>query len=312
MSLPQEHPSSRARLALVAALCLLLACLSGGVARADDASKSDPKDGAANHPDIKSLSHTHGGGDRFRHTITTYANFSKDDAPCLVISIRFPKSSQMRICGDGDVVRTSDDAFMGEATVDRPDKATVVYTFPPESIQGATTYQWHSVVRADACTDGKCDRAPNSGWIDHVLPITYEQWADGLLGQLEAPDCDNNHIVVIAWLANEGTAARYNPLATTYELPGSTDFNSTGVQNYASLSQGNKATRLTLKSGATTYGYGAIVKKLQACATPLNTAKAIRASDWCSGCSDGKYVMWLIEPVRSNYATYANRLISTL
>jgi hypothetical protein len=116
---------------------------------------------------------------------------------------------------------------------------------------------------------------------------------------------------MLAWEANEGTAAVFNPLATTYVLPGSTKFNTSGVRNYVSLAQGVKGTRLTLENGAKSYGYQPILDRLQACAPPLYTAKAIRASSWCSGCSGGRYVTGLIDDVQNNYQTYADRLIAT-
>lgn len=44
------------------------------------------------------------------------------------------------------------------------------------------------------------------------------------------------------WASYEGTDARYNPLATTQPMPGSTAFNSAGVQDYASIDDGIQAT----------------------------------------------------------------------
>lgn len=48
------------------------------------------------------------------------------------------------------------------------------------------------------------------------------------------------------WARNEGTAARFNPLASTLKWGASTPFNSAGVQNYASFSDGVAATKATL------------------------------------------------------------------
>ncbi len=47
----------------------------------------------------------------------------------------------------------------------------------------------------------------------------------------------------------EGGAARWNPLNTTYSLPGSWLYNSAGVRNYVSASQGAQATAATLTDG---------------------------------------------------------------
>jgi hypothetical protein len=108
---------------------------------------------------------------------------------------------------------------------------------------------------------------------------------------------------MVAWQTAEYTQARWNPLATTYPMPGSTVFNSAGVRNYASLSQGLEATRLTLRSAG--YGYGAILSDLAASADPLTTAQAINASSWCHGCANGRYVVGLVPAVEAYYSRYA-------
>jgi len=100
-------------------------------------------------------------------------------------------------------------------------------------------------------------------------------------------------MAAICW-ANEGTAAVWNPLATTYYLPGATKFNSVGVRNYESLGQGLNGTRLTIERGFTAYGYGEIVRRLDRCAPPMKTARAIKRSKWCYGCSGGRYVTGFI------------------
>jgi len=281
-------------------------------ARADDFTKSDGRDGETGHPDISSVSQGHGDNGRFRNTIKTYGDFATVNAPCLQIRTAFPREQTYRVCGDGEIRRADNNDLVGAAGVDRPSDRTVAYVFLPSDIGGSDGYQWFAYVGDPECSDRKCDRAPNKGWIDHAKIVTYEDWANRTIRQFKAPTCKNNQIVMVAWEANEGTAARYNPLATTYKLPGSTEFNSVGVQNYESLLQGSKAVRLTIENGWSSYGYGAIVKKLRACAEPMATAKAIRASQWCQGCSGGEYVTWLIPSVKKNYNTYANRLISTL
>jgi hypothetical protein len=55
---------------------------------------------------------------------------------------------------------------------------------------------------------------------------------------------------VSAWLAGEGTKARYNPLATCKKMPGSTPFNPPAcVQNYTDHQTGIDATVKTLMHG---------------------------------------------------------------
>ena len=89
---------------------------------------------------------------------------------------------------------------------------------------------------------------------DHV---SYGQWADMLLHIFDAPTCRENRVVVVAWQVQEFTQAAWNPLATTHRMPGSTDFNGVGVQNFISLEQGLEATKETIQNGWDVYGYGA-------------------------------------------------------
>lgn len=57
----------------------------------------------------------------------------------------------------------------------------------------------------------------------------------------------NNRVnFLLAWMSGENTAAAFNPLATTWPLPGATNFNSVGVKNYPSFEHGVYATAKTL------------------------------------------------------------------
>jgi hypothetical protein len=131
--------------------------------------------------------------------------------------------------------------------------------------------------------------------------ITWPQWAALLLDRLNAPRCANNLIVVVAWAAQEGSSAGWNPLDTTQAMPGATLYNSVGVRNYVSLQQGLDATILTLQQGFKIHRYGAIVDDLRACAGPTVTAVAINASDWCRGCNGGAYVLETVTKVIASY-----------
>jgi peptidoglycan hydrolase CwlO-like protein len=135
--------------------------------------------------------------------------------------------------------------------------------------------------------------------------IPFGTWAQGFLAVAGDPTCHDNLVVLVAWQLNEFTTAAYNPLATTYYMPGSTDFNSFGVKNYVSAQQGMQATLLTLQSGATTYGYGQVLDGLSNCWPAMKTAEAINASYWCHGCTLGQYVTGLIPKVEADYALYA-------
>src|SRR5436190_334377 len=138
---------------------------------------------------------------------------------------------------------------------------------------------------------------------DHVA---YGDWADLLLKVLGAPTCRDNRILVVSWQVQEFTQAAWNPLATTHRMPGSTSFNSVGVQNYVSLQQGLRATDDTIANGWDVYGYGAIVRSLRSCAPALATAHAIAASSWCPGCLNGMYVVGVVPKVEADFGTYAS------
>lgn len=133
--------------------------------------------------------------------------------------------------------------------------------------------------------------------------VSYGQWARLAAAQFKAPGCKENLIALIAWQANEGTDARWNPLATTYDMPGATDFNWIGVKNYVNLKQGLLASWLTLQRGWKTYGYGDIVVSLRKCGKAEDTAAAIAASSWC-GCGS-YYVLSLVDDVRRNFDFYS-------
>ena len=83
----------------------------------------------------------------------------------------------------------------------------------------------------------------------------------------------------------------------------STAFNSSGVRNYTSLSQGLYATLRTLSHSG--YGYEAILSSLERAADPMTTARAINASRWCRGCANGGYVIALVPSVEQYYERYA-------
>jgi cell division protein FtsB len=135
--------------------------------------------------------------------------------------------------------------------------------------------------------------------------VTYGSWAGLFLKTMGVSGCQSNKVVVVAWQYSEFTQAAWNPLATTHVMAGSTDFNSTGVQNYPSLQVGLQATKETIRGGLDAYGYGPILSSLADCADPMTTAQAINASSWCAGCVGGAYVTGVVPKVEANYAVYA-------
>lgn len=241
--------------------------------------------------------------------ITTEDPFETEVAPCLAIQAGLRRIG-WRICGDGDVIRTATGKGNETVTVERPTARSIVYTFGT-GVVGASFYRWRAVVLASTCRDGVCDRSPNEGWFVIKRTVTYGTWAETFLAEVEAPICRNNRVVVVAWMVNEGTAAVWNPLATTYTMAGNTVYNSHGVKNYPDHEVGLDASRLTLERGWKIYGYAPIVRKLRNCKPAIKTAHAIRRSSWCAGCTNGRYVVGLIRPVRNRLGAYSAREIAT-
>jgi peptidoglycan hydrolase CwlO-like protein len=136
------------------------------------------------------------------------------------------------------------------------------------------------------------------------MTISYGEWATSFLDAINAPITRNNLVVMVAWEASEGTMATWNPLATTYPEPGATTYNSSGVENYISKGQGVDATVATLSQGG--HGYAPILANLHSSSDPMDTARAINASDWCSGCAGGSYVTGYIPAVEQYYDRYAS------
>jgi hypothetical protein len=133
------------------------------------------------------------------------------------------------------------------------------------------------------------------------------RWARALLAEIGAPACEENRVLLVAWQAQESTGARFNPLATTHPMQGATDFNSVGVKNYLSPSQGLDAVRETLEQGDASYGYASILSSLRACSDAEATAWYVNASAWCRGCTEGTYLTALLHVVRADYLVYARR-----
>jgi hypothetical protein len=75
-------------------------------------------------------------------------------------------------------------------------------------------------------------------------------WDGRLLAVVGAdPGYQQGRRLLGAWATAEGGTAKWNPLNTTYGLPGATDYNSVGVKNYRRPTEGVCATALTLVNG---------------------------------------------------------------
>lgn len=137
--------------------------------------------------------------------------------------------------------------------------------------------------------------------------ISRLQFADALLREIDAPITDRNRWALVSWMQAEGSAARFNPLATTQDWPGATNFNWAGVKHYASLEDGVAATARTLNYGADRelYGYRPIRHRLRANAWARNTLKAVEESAW----GTGGLALRCLRTVKRNFDSYANRPI---
>jgi len=107
-----------------------------------------------------------------------------------------------------------------------------------------------------------------------------------LLENLGAPVSEENLKFLYAWRQSEGKAGKFNPFNTTWDLPGSTNFNSVGVKNYQTLADGMIATIKTLKNGR----YNCIVDGLKNDIGADKIAKCESLKTWGTGDLVGKVV----------------------
>jgi len=116
--------------------------------------------------------------------------------------------------------------------------------------------------------------APASGTDD-----SHTQWATDVLTALGMPVTQQNMTAMTAWAKAEGTAAAFNPIATTQSAAGATNFNSVGVKNYTTYGDGVAATVKTLTNGR----YGNILAALSAGNDAEAVARAVADSPWGTG-----------------------------
>lgn len=104
-------------------------------------------------------------------------------------------------------------------------------------------------------------------------------WGQAFCQRLGVPASLQNDLFFRAWAQAEGGNAAYNPFNTTQRMPGSTSYNSTGVQNYVSAAQGFEATVKTIQNGQ----YNNILSALAVGTSAKNTALALKNSPWGTG-----------------------------
>ena len=80
--------------------------------------------------------------------------------------------------------------------------------------------------------------------MQHHLP---EGWIGRLGGLMMFPETPETVRLFEAWATAEGGTSKWNPLNTTEDMIGATDYNSVGVKNYPTPIHGISATALTLQ-----------------------------------------------------------------
>jgi len=109
--------------------------------------------------------------------------------------------------------------------------------------------------------------------------ITDKNFYERLLQELDAPVTSENLKFLYAWRQAEGKGGRNNPFNTTWKLPGSTNMNKVGVQNYLSKEDGMVATLKTLRNGR----YSCIVQGLKNDSGASEISKCPSLETWGTG-----------------------------
>ena len=133
---------------------------------------------------------------------------------------------------------------------------------------------------ATAMTTGSSPVAPASTGTLNRAGVDPVQWAKDFLVKLHMPVTAENVRAITAWEQAEGTAAHFNPLATTQAgFAGETRFNSVGVKNYTSYEDGLNANVKAITNGL----YGNILSALSQGNDAMAVARAVASSPWGTG-----------------------------
>lgn len=131
-----------------------------------------------------------------------------------------------------------------------------------------------------ATAQGIDPSVPTSSGTLNKAGVDPTTWARDFLTKAGLPITAENVRAVEAWQQAEGTAAKFNPLATTQGgFAGSTNFNSVGVKNFVSYQDGIEANVKVLNNGL----YPNIIAALKKGDSALDVALAIKNSPWGSG-----------------------------
>jgi len=110
-----------------------------------------------------------------------------------------------------------------------------------------------------------------------------QEFAKALLTKAGISITESNVTALTTWMHWEGGTKNnaYNPLNTTYGMPGATNFNKEGVKSYTTLTQGVDATYATLTGkSADSRGYTKILEDLKNNASLDTVVNDVNRSSW--------------------------------
>lgn len=132
--------------------------------------------------------------------------------------------------------------------------------------------------------------------------MTRNDWLHKLYDALGVPHTNRNAWAGVSWIRAEGGEANWNPLNTTQKMPGSTDYNSVGVQEYPDFETGLAATVKTITQTNPELGYAEILHHLRRSDPARQTLKAVEASSW----GTGGLALEVLPSVREDYEKWAS------
>lgn len=134
--------------------------------------------------------------------------------------------------------------------------------------------------------------------------VTRAGFAKRLCNAFELEASQRRLNALVAWQTAEGTAAKFNPLATTKPKTGATNFNSVGVKNYPDLKTGVAATKETLEEHHG-QNYEPIVQRLTDNAPAKEILEAVADSAW----GTGLLALSVLPYVKADFERYADQPI---
>lgn len=153
--------------------------------------------------------------------------------------------------------------------------------------------------------DGSGGRSVKAGGYGLGDKSSPDEWAKAMLKALGAPVKEDSIDALKTWARFEGghfrNTAVYNPLNTTYSMPGASSMNKVGVKAYKNWDDGIKATVETLTGKrAEERGYTAIVEALRKGASKDDILAVVNKSAWVHG--EGKPSNYKFDGASANYS----------